>query len=63
MKIERPEGRAINAVDLEDGSLSVMDKGLEVIHFPNATVRVEEPDDDGDNDDDDDDDDDEDDDD
>jgi hypothetical protein len=45
MKIDADEVES-NAVDLEDGSLSEIDDDEKVVHFPGATVHVEEPEDD-----------------
>lgn len=38
----------VNAVDLEDGTMSTVKDDTEVVHFPGATVHVEEPDEDDD---------------
>jgi len=48
LKLDTPEGMEVNAADLEDGSLHFVDDDKPVLHFPGATLHVEEPDEDDD---------------
>jgi hypothetical protein len=48
LKLDAPKEMEVNAVDLEDGALHSIDDDASVVHFPGATLHVEEPDDDDD---------------